>query len=1018
MLETSQPANQPAGVLPKAVKNGRDNYSPVKSPAPNMLDFQRLFESAPTPMLVLATDTPHFTILAVTDNYAKATGKSRDEMLGRSIFKVFPDNPDDPEASGQADLQTSLDQVLQDKAPDVMGIQKYDIPRVDGGEGYEVRYWSPINSPVFDAQGNIICILHRVEDVTEFILLKHHVSEDAASMQKVQARAEQMEAEVLQRAREVKQANRRFKQLNEALERREQELSKLNEQLQELDRVKTAFFSNVSHEFRTPLALMIGPIEEVLQSPETGLAHKKLLDIAYRNTFRLLKLVNNLLDFARIEAGRVQATFQATDLAQLTRELASMFCSVTEKASLKLEIDCQPLPEPVYVDRDMWEKIVLNLLSNAFKHTFDGKIEVHQSWHQDHVELVVKDSGVGIPEDQLEHLFERFHRVPNAKSRTQEGSGIGLALVNELVKLHGGTIQVSSVLNQGTTFTVFLPTGKAHIPENQLKEEVVLENIPVKTQPFVAEALRWLPEESDASSGMVHRVVEDGENEIWRKPDGKVVHVLVADDNADMRNYIYRLLSPHCDVEIVSDGEMALAAARRIPPDLILSDIMMPKLDGMQLLQKIRKDPSLKTTSVILLSARAGEEARVEGLQAGADDYLVKPFNNRELLARAKANLNLELHRAHDEAVEAREESEERFRTLFNQAAAGISQMDLSGKFLLVNQRYCEILGRSREELLHLRMQDLTLPEDVPSHLNLMNRLKKTGESYVVEKRYIRGDGSLIWVRKHVSLVRDRHGNPQSIMGVCQDITERRVAQENLKRYAGKLERSNRELEHFAMIASHDLQEPLRKVIMFSDHLEMITEDLLSVEAKDDIERLQRATRKMQTLIDNLLDLSRVTRREHPFQKVNLADLMTEVMADLHPLLKECDGRVEIGEMIELEADPSQLQQLLENLLNNAVKFHRAGAPPIITVSSKYLDATTCQISVSDNGIGIKPEYQAKIFDAFVRLNSQNAYPGNGIGLTIAQKIAERHEGSIQVESVPDQGSTFTVKLPIHQGAT
>jgi signal transduction histidine kinase len=225
------------------------------------------------------------------------------------------------------------------------------------------------------------------------------------------------------------------------------------EALAEIDRAKTTFFSNISHEFRTPLTLMLGPLEDVLNDQvESGVApaHRSRLEIAHRNSLRLLKLVNTLLDFSRIEAGRMEAHFEPTDLCKLTAELACNFESATEKAGLALSIDCEDLQQPVYVDHDMWEKIVLNLLANAFKFTFEGSIEVQlrASMAGQAVELIVRDTGVGIPESELARVFERFHRVEGQKSRSFEGSGIGLALVQELVKLHGGTIRVES---QGRT---------------------------------------------------------------------------------------------------------------------------------------------------------------------------------------------------------------------------------------------------------------------------------------------------------------------------------------------------------------------------------------------------------------------------------------------------------------------------------------------------------------------------------------------------------------------------------------
>lgn len=982
--------------------------------------FQLLFESSPTPYLVLKPDTPTFTILAVNDSYLAATNTHRADILGRGLFEVFPDNPQDVSATGVSDLHISLDRVVQERVQDVMGVQKYDIPVRDSNTGvFEVKYWSPVNSPVLDQNGEILFIIHRVEDITEFVLLREQSSQENARTEKALAHADIMEAEILRGARQLKEANRQLKAAKDEAEQREKELAKLNNQLQELDRLKTSFFSNISHEFRTPLTLMLGPIEDTLHNPDTTPANRERMDVAYRNALRMLKLVNNLLDFASIEAGRAQASYQPTDLSVLTKELASMFSSVTSKGGLTLTVDCQPLPEPVYVDRDMWEKVVLNLISNAFKHTFAGEIEVRLRWKQDHVELTVRDTGVGMPAEQLPYVFERFHRVPNARSRTHEGSGIGLALVSELVKLHAGTIEVSSVVEQGTTFTVSIPTGHAHLPPSQIAEQANPALPAHSTQSIVDEALHWIPQQTNFTSGNPDDPLR------WRKPDGKPVHVLLADDNADMRNYVRNLLQPYCEIETVSNGEEAVTAAKRVLPDLILSDIMMPGLDGFELLSTLRNDQHLKTVPIILLSARAGEEARVEGLQAGADDYLVKPFNAKELLARVKANLNLDLHRAREEAELARQESEERYKRLFNQAAAGIAQTDLTGKFILVNQRYCDMVGRSQSELMGLCMQDITHPDDLQENLPAFERVIRDGTPFAIEKRYLRPDGSQIWVRNHVSLIQDQNQTPQGILAISQDITDRKktemalkTAQDGLKKYAAKLEKSNQELEHFAMIASHDLQEPLRKVIMFSEHLKTTTQDRLSDEGRDDIARMQQATRRMQNLIDDLLDLSRVTRRGKAFQSTDLGRVLEEVLADLHLSLKAAGGHVDIGPMTTIEADPGQMQQLLECLISNALKFHKEDYPPVINVSTRVLDARFCQITVEDNGIGIKDEYQERIFETFTRLHGKNAYPGTGIGLAIAKKIVERHNGTITVASAPNEGSVFTVTLPIRQDSS
>jgi signal transduction histidine kinase/CheY-like chemotaxis protein len=455
-----------------------------------------------------------------------------------------------------------------------------------------------------------------------------------------------------------------------------EEEKKRAEALAEIDRAKTAFFSNVSHEFRTPLTLMLGPLQDLLSRSQTHLSPTaaQQLELVNRNGARLLRLVNTLLDFSRIEAGRVKAVYQATDLAAFTAELAGVFRSATERAGLGLVVDCRQTKEIAYVDRDMWEKIVLNLVSNAFKFTFDGEIEVTLNQVGNSAELRVCDTGVGIPPEEIPRLFDRFHRVPNARSRTHEGTGIGLALVHELVRLHGGSMRVDSMLGRGTTFFVSIPLGQDHLAAEQIGGQRTLASTATGANPFVQEAIRWLPD-SDASN----------EDELPLQeellpvpcPQGSVTsdrrRVLIADDNADMRQYLSRLLAERYEVVAVSDGQLALESIEKQAPDLVLSDIMMPNLDGFGLLRALRSNSETKTVPVILLSARAGEEARVEGVDAGADDYLVKPFSARELLARVQTHL--ELAQVREEANDLLRKNEERLRAFLTATADIVFRM-------------------------------------------------------------------------------------------------------------------------------------------------------------------------------------------------------------------------------------------------------------------------------------------------------------------------------------------------------
>jgi signal transduction histidine kinase len=413
-----------------------------------------------------------------------------------------------------------------------------------------------------------------------------------------------------------------------AVARRSEDERRRSQALAELDRAKTAFFSNVSHEFRTPLTLIAGPLEDVLHDAAEPLAvaQRERLDIARRSTQRLQKLVNTLLDFARIEAGRVQASYVPVDLAALTVDLVSSFRSAAERGGLALVVDCPPLPAPVYVDREMWEKIVLNLVSNAFKFTLEGSITVRLRRRGENAVLEVVDTGAGVAPSDLQRIFERFHRVEGVKSRTHEGTGIGLALVQELARMHGGCVTVESVHGRGSTFTVTIPFGSAHLPRDRVGAMSTLPPTAIGADPFVEEALGWLPGTPPT---------------IPAPAEGTRPRIIWADDNRDMRDYVRRLLVGRYVVEAVIDGEEALAAARREEPDLVLSDVMMPRLDGLALTRAMRADPSLRDVPVMLLSARAGEEARVEALAEGADDYVVKPFSARELLARIESRLQI-----------------------------------------------------------------------------------------------------------------------------------------------------------------------------------------------------------------------------------------------------------------------------------------------------------------------------------------------------------------------------------------
>ncbi|MFJ7152494.1 SpoIIE family protein phosphatase [Streptomyces sp. NPDC100445] len=542
------------------------------------------------------------------------------------------------------------------------------------------------------------------------------------------------------------------------------------EELAELDRAKTAFFSNVSHEFRTPLALIMGPVEELrTRFADEQEDVRRELDVVHRNGLRLGKLVNTLLDFSRIEAGRMQARYEPVDLAVVTAELASVFRSAVERAGLAFEVDCPVMDEPVYIDRELWEKVILNLLSNALKFTFDGAIRVGARRVGTHAVVTIADTGIGVPASEMPRLFERFHRIENARSRSNEGSGIGLALVQELVGLHGGTITAESTEGSGTVFTVRVPFGTAHLPPDSVVSEAGGAAASAVADPYVQEALRWLPVNDTGTAADAGPPAEADPRVAASAANARV---LVADDNTDMREYLARILTgAGYEVTTVTDGLEALHSVRRETFDIIVSDVMMPRLDGLELVARLRGDTRTASVPVLLLSAKAGQEASIEGLQAGADDYLVKPFAAAELLARVRANVELARLRTHHL----------RWRTaLIDSLQEAFFVCDESGAVVEINTAFTDILGYGTEDLpyapIHPWWPDVS--HDPVAHRQVgdafADLLERPKGSYTVPVTH--RDGHRLWVTATYNKAQDPDTGRQVTVGTFRDVTAEHYA--------------------------------------------------------------------------------------------------------------------------------------------------------------------------------------------------------------------------------------------------
>ena len=781
--------------------------------------------------------------------------------------------------------------------------------------------------------------------------------------------------------------------------------------LAEIDRAKTAFFSNVSHEFRTPLTLLLGPAREALANADALPAEDvQRWQLVERNGQRLLKLVNTLLDFSRIEAGRVQAAYEPTDLALLTGDLASVFQSAIESAGLRLRVEIEPLGEAVYVDREMWEKIVLNLLSNALKFTFEGEIRIALRRNGDRAELEVRDTGTGIPAHELPLIFDRFHRVQGARARTHEGTGIGLALVQELIRLHGGEVRVESSVGKGTTFALTVPFGSQHLPKERIPAGARASTA-LGADPFVAEAMRWGDEPSAGEQPLLARRLPP--DTLARAPDGHSsnARLLIADDNADMRGYMQRLLSSRYQVEAAVDGAAALDAARRHPPDLILSDVMMPRLDGFGLLAALRSEEATASIPVVLISARAGEEAQVEGRKAGANDYLVKPFSAKELIARIDSQLALAKLRK----VEQRHREE--LKRLFQGAPVFICLLrGPEHVFELANDAYLRLVGR---EVAGKKVR-AALPEiEGQGFFELLDRVYATGEPYlgneVLALLQKAGGGSPkeAFVTFTYEPFRSPEGQIDGIAVFGFDVTEMVLARRKTEALAEQALLADRRKDEFLAMLGHELRNPLAPIANAVKLMELRGDD----RSKRERQVIERQAAHLTRLVDDLLDVSRIAQGKIALsrQPLDIAEVAAKAVEMATPVLEtgshSLDLAVPRGELF-VDGDAVRLSQVIGNLLTNAARYTPSAGNVRLSAAREGGEVV---IRVKDDGMGIAPDLLPRVFDLFVQgpRTIDRREGGLGLGLAVVKNLVGLHGGTVSAHSQgPGLGSEFVVRLP------
>jgi len=535
------------------------------------VDFRALFEAAPGLFLVL---DPDLRIVAVSDAYLAATMIRRDDVLGRGIFEVFPDNPDDPAATGVGNLRASLERVRKTGKPDTMAVQKYDIRRPEGG--FEVRYWSPVNSPVFDDLRRVRYIIHRVEDVTEFVRLREHGDEQEAMTAELRERAEKMEAEIVSRSQELQTANAELRKAGTA---------------------KNEFLSRMSHELRTPLAAILG-FSELLATRDLGEKPDEWGRMIHVAGEHLLTLVDEIMDLSRIEAGTVGISTEAVPLRPLVEEAFQLMRPVAAGHDITLY-------DPVFLeaaaaayvlaDRQRLTQVVINLISNAIKYNrHRGTVTVEAEEDEGRIRLSVADTGAGIDPDQLPRLFTPFDRLDAAASGI-DGTGLGLALSRRLVEAMGGRIGVRSRRGVGTTFWLELAIAR---PAAVDAAEAITEDL-LATREYASELRVLYIEDVVANVRLVEEIFA-------RRPSIRLIPAM--------------------------QGQLGIELARDHHPHLIFLDLHLPDITGADVLAALRRDAATRAIPVVVLTADATRRELDRLKRLGARSYESKPIGMRRLL--------------------------------------------------------------------------------------------------------------------------------------------------------------------------------------------------------------------------------------------------------------------------------------------------------------------------------------------------------------------------------------------------